>query len=303
MTPTERLKGIAAFVCTADAGSFTAAAQRMNLTNSAVGKAVARLEARLHTRLFERSTRRLKLTDAGAAFHRTCVQVLGELEAAEQVLAAERREPTGRLRVDLPATFGRLKVMPALLEFAARHPGVRPHVSFTDRFVDQVDEGIDVAVRIGDADAWPDNLGQRALGKERLIFCASPGYLARHAAPGCVEDLWRHDAVTYARADGGTATWRIPDASGVVQRRPVDGRIVLGNAEAQVAAVRAGCGIAQLATWLVDDDLRSGRLLPFLPEASTDGLSLHLVWQRSRQLLPKVDALLAHLGEPLGLGA
>ncbi len=112
MLPSERLKGIEAFVATADAGSFTAAALRLHQTNSAVGKSVARLEARLKTQLFERTTRRLKLTDAGSAFYRICVRVLDDLETAEQLLAAERLEPSGRLRVDVPATFGRLKVLP-----------------------------------------------------------------------------------------------------------------------------------------------------------------------------------------------
>jgi DNA-binding transcriptional LysR family regulator len=112
MNPSERLKGLEAFVFTADAGSFTAAAERLNLTNSAVGKSVARLEERLGTRLFERSTRTLALTDAGAAFYRTCVRVLADLEEAESVLAAQRLEPFGHLRLDLPAAFGRMKVLP-----------------------------------------------------------------------------------------------------------------------------------------------------------------------------------------------
>lgn len=302
MGPMERLKGIEVFVCTADAGSFTAAAERLNLTNSAVGKAVARLEARLGTRLFERTTRRLALTDAGAAFHRVCVRVLGELEAAEQVLAAEQLTPSGPLRVDLPATYGRLKVMPVLLEFIDRYPAVTPHVSFTDRFVDVVEEGIDVAVRIGGQDQWPPGLGHRLLGVEDLIFCASPAYLARRGTPATVDALVTHDAVTYGRADGSASPWLIARGGGAaVERLAIQGRIVVGNAEAQVAAVLAGGGVAQLATWLVDDALRDGRLVQILPDAATPGLPLHLVWPRSRQLLPKVDALLSCLGDALSL--
>ncbi|MES2533936.1 MAG: LysR family transcriptional regulator [Pseudomonadota bacterium] len=301
MVPSDRLKGIEAFVSTADAGSFTAAAERLNLTNSAVGKAVARLEARLATRLFDRTTRRLALTDAGAAFYRVCVRVLGELEAAEQVLAAEQLTPAGRLRIDLPATFGRLKVMPLLLAFTRQYPAVQPHVSFTDRFVDVVEEGIDVAVRIGGDDGWPANLGHRLLGVDHLIFCASPGYLAQRGTPSSVEELGGHDAVTYGRADGSASPWLIARGAGAVERLPVQGRIVLGNAEAQVAAVLAGHGIAQLATWLVDDALRDGSLVQILPDWATDGLPLHLVWQRNRQLLPKVDALLSFLGDGLSI--
>ena len=301
MHPSERLKGLEAFVATADAGSFTAAAERLNLTNSAVGKAVSRLEARLNTRLFERSTRRLALTDAGAAFYRTCVRVLDELQIAEQVLAADRLEPLGRLRIDVPATFGRMRVLPLLLAFAELHPGVRPHISFTDRFVDIVEEGIDVGVRIGGADTWPDALGQRYLGTERLIFCVSPGYLARRGTPRSLEELWTHAAVTYGRADGSASPWLIPHGAAPVERRAVEGRFVVGQADALVEAVLAHSGIAQLATWLVDEHLASGRLVQILPDLATDGLALHLVWPRSRQLLPKVDGLISYLGGGLGI--
>ena len=301
MTPTERLKGIEAFVCTADAGSFTAAAERLNLTNSAVGKAVSRLETRLNTRLFERTTRRLALTDAGAAFYRTCVRVLDELQTAEQVLAADKLEPSGRLRVDVPATFGRMRVMPLLLNFIDRHPGVRPHMSFTDRFVDLVEEGIDVGVRIGGVDSWPPALGHRYLGTERLVFCASPIYLARRGTPPSIEALVSHDAVTFGQADGSAKPWLIAHSAGSIERRHVEGRIIVGQGDAQVEAVLAGGGVAQLATWLVDDHLASGRLVELLPDLATEGLPLHLVWPRSRQLLPKVDGLLTYLGDTLSI--
>ncbi|RYF65108.1 MAG: LysR family transcriptional regulator, partial [Comamonadaceae bacterium] len=272
MTPSERLKGIEAFVATADAGSFTAAASRLNLTNSAVGKAIARLEARLNARLFERTTRRMTLTEAGAAFYTVCVRVLGDLEAAEQAMAAEQLTPSGRLRVDLPATFGRLKVMPVLLAFGKQFPAVRLHVSFTDRFVDVVEDGIDVAVRIGGPGTAPAGLRQRLLGTERLIFCASPDYLARQGTPDDTDALAAHDAVTYGLADGTTSAWRVANASGGIERRAVHGKIVVGNAEAQVSAVAAGWGVAQMATWLVDDALRERRVIQVLPEHTVDGL-------------------------------
>lgn len=299
MIPSERLKGIEAFVCVADAGSFTAAADRLSLTASAVGKSVARLEARLRTRLFERSTRRLALTDAGRAYYRTCVRVLAELQDAEAVLAAERQEPAGRLRVDLPATFGRRVALPLLLQFAQRHPQLRPQVSFTDRFVDLADEGIDVAVRIGGPQRWAPGLGHRYLGSERVVFCASPQYLARRGVPQTADDLMRHDAVAYGRPDGELASWRIVQGAGPVSLRPIEGVMVLDSAEAQVDAVAAGLGIAQLATWLAADALRDGRVVEVLPQLATEGLPLYLLWPLSKQLLPKVDAVLEMLGESL----
>lgn len=299
MIPSERLKGIETFVATADAGSFTAAAEQLHLTSSAVSKGVARLEDRLGTRLFERTTRRLALTDAGAAYYRTCVRVLADLEEAEAVLAAQRSEPVGRLRLDAPATFGLLRVWPLMLRLMQQHPHLRLHVSFTDRFVDLLDEGIDLAVRIGGPDHWPAAIGHRYLGSERLIFCASPDYLARRGAPTSPDDLSRHDAVLYGKADGSPSPWLIAHDAGTVERRTMEGRVTVGNAEAQVTSVKAGCGIAQLATWLVREEIAQGELVQVLPEWATDGLPLNLVWPVGRQLLPKVDAVLERLASDL----
>lgn len=299
MVPSERLKGIEAFVSSADAGSFRAAADRLHLTSSAISKSVARLEARVGSRLFERTTRRLTLTDAGAAFYETCVRVLGDLADAEAVLASHRSEVVGRLKVDMPVAFGRMRAMPLLLDFAERHPNVRPNITFTDRVVDIIEEGIDVAIRIGVSEPRPAALGHRYLGTERVIFCAAPAYLERRGEPGTIDAIGDYDCILYGRADGSTIAWRFGGGVDGVEQRTMDGRIVLGSAEAQVEAVKAGFGIAQLATWLIAGELDRGELVEILPEAATDGLPLHLVWPRSRQLIPKVDALLATLTDGL----
>lgn len=183
MQNSERLKGVDVFVAVAQAGSFIRAAERLHLTGSAVGKAIARLEARLNARLFERSTRRLALTEAGARFLAACTRVLGELEEAEHALHTEGELLAGRLRVDLPATYGRLIVLPVLTAFLQRYPRIKPVLSFTDRYVDLEDEGIDVTVRIGSPEAWSPALGHCLLGQDRKVFCAAPSYLAAHGAP------------------------------------------------------------------------------------------------------------------------
>jgi DNA-binding transcriptional LysR family regulator len=302
MTSAERLKGLETFVAVVEAGSFTAAADRLNLTNSAVGKTIVRLEERLKRQLFERTTRRLKVTNAGEAFYKVCVRVLDELEGAERMLSTEQIAPSGRLRVDMPATFGRMYGIPALLAFAEMYPQVTPHVSFTDRFVDLVEDGIDVAVRIGGVDIWPAALGYRYLGHEELVFCASPAYLSRHGEPATLEALLEHDAVLYGRADGSTSPWLIKNSASPLTRQHIEGRIILGQAEAQVAAVEAGLGIAQLATWVVDQQLREQKLAIILPGLATQGLPLHVVWQRSRQHSPKVQMLISHLERTLDIG-
>ncbi|MFT5534857.1 MAG: DNA-binding transcriptional LysR family regulator [Candidatus Paceibacteria bacterium] len=301
MTPAERMKGLETFVAVVEAGSFTAAADRLNLTKSAVGKAITRLESRLKKPLFERTTRRLEMTDAGEEFYKVCARVLDELEVAEGILSGEESIPSGRLRVDLPATFGRLQACASVLAFAEKYPQVLPHVSFTDRFVDVVEDGLDVVVRIGGNDTWPATVGTKYLGHEELIFCAAPSYLAAHGQPQRINDLLDHALVLYGKADGSTSPLLIQEEQKPLARQQANGRIVLAQAEAQVAAVERGLGIAQLATWLVNQQIRDGRLIKILPLFATQGLPLHLIWPRSREHAPKVQALVAHLEASLSI--
>ncbi|MDF4004273.1 LysR family transcriptional regulator [Luteibacter sp. PPL552] len=300
MHGSERLKGLDVFVAVVESGSFTAASERLNLTNSAVGKSVARLEQRLGVKLFERTTRRLALTNAGEAFHRTCLRVLMDLEDAEQAVKAEATMPVGRLRIDLPASYGKLRAMPALFEFMDRYPAVHPAVSFTDRFVDPVADAIDVTVRIGGSDTWPPAIGYRYLGHERKIFCCSPSYLAgKGAVPDTPESLHDLDALVYRRADGTLSPWFVSRDGGPAEHVFPVPRLAVGSAEALVDAVGRGLGVAQLSTWLIDDHLARGGLVPILPSFAVEGLPLYLLWLRRRQNLPKVSALLAHLADRL----
>lgn len=299
MQSADRLKGIATFVAVANAGSFTSAAERLNLTNSAVSKSVARLESRLGMRLFERTTRSLALTEEGKAYHSVCLRILAELEDAETALAAQRAEPAGQLRIDLPATFGRLHVLPLVLKFADLHPKVRPRVTFTDRFVDILEDGIDLAVRIGGAQVWPAGVAHRYLGTERVVLCASPGYLAQHGTPQSFADLAGHACIVYGRGDGSTSPWLFVDQHGQPETRTVEPRLVVGSGEGMTAAATHGSGIAQLATWLIKDKLDSGELVEILPHLTTQGLALHLAWPRSREALPKVHGLVEWLSAAL----
>ncbi|HKS12107.1 MAG TPA: LysR family transcriptional regulator [Pseudomonas sp.] len=296
MIASETLKGIHVFVCVANVGSFSAAARRLNLTNSAVSKGIARLEQRLQLRLFNRTTRRLSLTDAGAQYYRTCSEVLGCLEEAEQTLRDQDAEPRGRVRLDLPASYGRVHVLPLLLEFLRDHPQLLPHVTFSDRFVDPVEQGIDIVVRIGAPDAWPALLGHQYLGAQRLVFCASPAYLQTRGVPATADDLDAHDCILYGHEDGTVTPWYFSSQPGHVDRRLMQGRIAIGDGESQLMAAVAGAGITQLPTWLVNRYLDTGELVEVLPQLAMDSLPLNLVWLKSRQSLPKVKALLQVLG-------
>jgi DNA-binding transcriptional LysR family regulator len=186
--------------------------------------------------------------------------------------------------------------MPVILKFVEVHALLLPHISFSDRFVDPVEEGIDIVVRIGGSDVWPSALGRRYLGAERLIFCASPAYLRMHGKPMTELDLELHSCVVYGRGDGTVNPWHFSGAQpGDSERRLLAGRIAVGDGEGQVIAVSAGYGIAQLPVWLVKGGLEDGTLVEVLPQFATDGLAMNLVWLKSRQALPKVSALLEAL--------
>ena len=294
----EHLKGIAPFLATADAGSFTRAAERLHLSSSAVSKSVARLEARLGVTLFERSTRRLQLSSAGHAYYATCKRVLQELVEAENVLAEQDGELAGKVRIGVPASYGRMRVMPVLIDLCEKYPKLQPSIAFSDRFADLFEERIDIAVRIGAPGSWPPTLGQMPLGEERLIFCAAPAYLARRGTPLAIADLDGHDCIAYGRGDGTAAPWLFAGED-EVERRTVSPRLTVGDAEAQTAAVLAGLGIAQQATWLVHEHLASGAIVEILPACATPGLPLSLAWPLARQLTTKTGTLLNELKQRL----
>ncbi|MDB6143862.1 MAG: LysR family transcriptional regulator [Pseudomonas sp.] len=300
MFSSERLKGIDVFVCVADSGSFKAASERMNLTGSAISKSIARLESRLETRLFHRTTRRLSLTDAGTAFYQTCTGVLADLQEAELSLQAENTEPRGRIRIDLSASYGRLHALPVILKFAEEHPMLSPLISFSNRFVDPVEEGIDIVLRVGGPDVWPAALGHRYLGTGRHIFCASPAYLSKRGEPMIEGDLMHHSCVVYGEGDGTIHPWHFPGSRpGEIERRVIPARFMVGDGEGMVTAAVAGCGIAQLPTWLIKRQLEEGTLIEVLPHLATDGLAINLIWIKSRQALPKINALLEVLAAGL----
>jgi DNA-binding transcriptional LysR family regulator len=290
-----RLKDILPFVASVECGSFTAAAERLHVTGSAVSKSVSRLETRLGSRLLERTTRSLHLTDAGSAYYQTCLRILEDLAEAEAVLAAQRTIPSGRLRLAVPTTYGRLNVMPLLMPFCQQHPELALSLSFSDRFVDLFEEGVDVAVRIGGAPDLPASLGWRNMGREQMQFCASPAYLAREGRPEDEAALLNHRAILYERVDGSTKPWLFITEDGQPHWREVPYRLALGDVDAQLQAVIAGLGVAQMPSWLIQRAVKQGDLEIILPQLQPDGLTLSVVWPRRKQFLPKVDALLSAL--------
>ncbi|MGR2737962.1 LysR family transcriptional regulator [Billgrantia sp. Q4P2] len=289
----DRLSGIAAFVEAAEAGSFARAAERMNLSRSAVGKSIARLEERLGTRLFHRTTRSQSLTDDGQAFYERCVRALAELEAAESVLDDSRRAPAGRLRISAPVLFGRRCVVPIVLDILRRYPQLELEMSFTDRRVDLVEEGFDLVVRSGEL---PDSAGlvARRIGVQKLVVCAAPAYLAERGRPQALADLGGHEVIVYGRA-GWSKAWNFLDAKGEARDLQWRGRIRLDDLEAIADATLAGEGLAWLPGWLIAEHLRSGALVRILENEASRDVDIHAVWPQSRHLPMRVRVVIDEL--------
>jgi len=288
----ECFDGIREFVTTIDSGSFSAAALELGVTGSAVGKSISRLEKRLGVQLLHRTTRRIDLTTAGETFLATCRRVLDELQETEALLATGRQQPVGRVRVDLPTTFGRRHVAPALLRLTQRYPRLDLSISLQDRPVDLVGEGIDLAVRIGPLDDFPD-LVARKLGQQRLTICASPAYLERRGVPASIDELADHDCLVGWQRSGRPG-WLVTRDKGETAYIDVQGRHELTDGDTLLAACIAGCGLVQLPGWLSAEALASGQLREVLPELSAT-MSIHVIWQKTRHLQPKVQVVVEEL--------
>lgn len=294
----DRFAGIREFVLTIDNGSLTAAAARLGLTGSAVGKSISRLEARLGVQLLHRTTRRIDLTNEGEAYLVSCRRIMEELDQTESFLATGHREPIGRLRIDLPTTFGRRHIVPPLLDLAARHERLDLSFTLRDQAVDMVSEGIDMAVRIGTLGDYPDLIARR-LGEQHMVICASPSYLARKGVPATHADLFQHDCMAGWRRTA-KPTWLLKDASGVNTPHEVPVRHELPDGDALLGACLSGCGLAQFPRWLAGDALSTGALVPVLGDISGGCMPIHVVWQKTWHLQPKVRVavdMLVHLAE------
>jgi DNA-binding transcriptional LysR family regulator len=288
----DQLNGIMTFVEVARAGTFTAAAERLGITKSAVGKSVLRLEERLGVKLFHRTTRRLSLTIDGEAYFARCERAMNEIGEAEAALKSQQTSPKGRIRVDMPAAYGRRILLPIFLNMAKRYAGLELTLTFNDRFVDAVEEGIDLLVRIGEL-ADSSGLVARPLTTQRLTVCAAPEYLAQRGTPATINDLANHHCIVGFRRDQ-VKTWILLQ-DGIAHRYAPPATHEFGDGDAMLAATLAGCGLSQLPMWLARGHLERGELVEVLAEHSGGEMPIHAIWPRNRHLLPKVRAVVDEL--------
>jgi len=285
--------GIAEFVAVAQLGSFTAAADQLGITKSAVGRAVSRLEARLGAKLLHRTTRRLTLTSQGEAWLENSTAALAQLDRGESILKLSQNAPAGQVRIDLPTAFGRLFVMPVLLDLAARCPAILLKVSFSDGRPDLISEGIDLAVRIGALDDTAHLIARR-LGAQQLVICAAPHYLAERGTPLSPADLAAHDCIVGWQLSRHT-TWLLRQDDGTFAPHFIPAKHEFCDLEIVLAAVKAGRGLAQLPLWMIQNDIQRGKLITVLDGMSGGEMPITLLWPRTRTLPAKIRVIVDEL--------
>jgi DNA-binding transcriptional LysR family regulator len=292
----DRLGSMEMFVVAVESGSFSAAGRRLGLAPSSVARAIGALEDCLGVRLLNRTTRSLSLTEAGRLYHERTRRILAEVEEAQLSVAQLEAAPRGTLRISMPVVFGRLHVAPALASFLARYPDLRLDLSMTDAFVDLVEEGIDVAVRIGELQ--DSSLIARRLAPSRRVICGSPAYFARRGVPAVPAELRHHDCLFY-KLPGGRGSWRLRAPDGQVHEIEVSGSLRANNADALHAAALGGLGLAILPTFITGPDIRQGALRAIFADhqvsPSALDANIYAVFPYSRHLSPKVRAFVDFL--------
>jgi DNA-binding transcriptional LysR family regulator len=285
----ENLVGMAVFAKVAETKSFSAAAERLGLSKSAVSKHVTRLERALKARLLNRTTRRLSLTEVGATFYEHCARMLAEAEAAELAVSRLYAAPRGVVRITSPAAFGNVQIAPAIPDLIARYPELTVQLVMNDRPVDLVEEGYDVAIRV--TDQPPPGVVARKLMTVRWIVCAAPAYLREHGTPRTPQELKEHNCLFYSFLES-SIEWRFRSRQGDSKVR-VAGNFTANNSEAIREVALKGAGIALLPSFLVNPDLADGRLKQVLAGhevAGAVGNDAYALFLPTRYLSPKVRA-------------
>jgi len=291
----DRASEMLIFVRCVEQGSFSAAARDMDLTPSAISKQIRRLEDRLGARLFNRTTRRISLTEIGRDFYDRCSRIMLDIEAAEESVSSQQGLVRGTLRVSATAAFARGEVLPRMPLFLERYPELTVEMELTDRSVDLVEEGVDCAIMLQEQVDDP-SLISRKLAVNRRIIVATPGYVNKHGAPQNPEDLLSHNCLTlYNVTRFNDWEFGLPDGSHRLIH--VDGNLRANTAGALYEACLAGVGLARLSTWLVAPRIRDGQLVQLLPEFSQEASAYFVLFPQGRHLSRKVRAFVDFLVE------
>jgi DNA-binding transcriptional LysR family regulator len=293
----DRLLSMAVFKRTVEAGSFAAAARHFGISAEMAGNHVRALETHLGARLLNRTTRRLHLTEVGSSYYARCTGILADIDEAEAEASSLQVTPRGLLRIAAPVTFGVRHIAPAVSDYMTRYPEVTIEVALSDRFVNLIEEGVDIAVRIGDLEE--SSLIVRRLASTRLIACASPAYLRRAGRPETPSDLTRHACLVYAET-GEPTRWRFQGPDGQDQTVHVSGPVTSTNPEFVRQLALAGHGIILCPTFAVGMDLAEGRLTALLTDWRSREIPIHALYPHRPLLSAKVRSFVDFLVELFG---
>lgn len=284
------------FVKVVEAHGFTAAANELGLSRSAVSKSVSQLERSLGAQLLNRSTRFVSPTETGAVYYDRCVTILADLDDADKAVLELQGEPRGSIRLNAPMSFGTLHLGSALADFMAIYPKVRIEATLNDRLIDPVQEGFDLTVRI--AELEDSSLIAKKLAPAKRVLCAAPAYLQNHPEPALPSDLKHHDCLHYGYLPTGN-TWRLKGPDGG-QKVSINGVLCSNNAEMLMAGAISGAGIALLPTFIAGAELQAGRLVSVLPDYSPPEISIYALYPPNRHLSVKLRLLIDFLGDRFG---
>lgn len=288
----DRLLSMAVFVSAVEEGSLVSAARRFGLSPSMAGKHVSAIEEQLKVRLLQRSTRKLTLTDVGRSYYTRCKRLLEEYEDANREAQDAQQSVHGILRVAAPTTFGALHLGRVVSNYLAEYPDVSIETTLSDRYVDLLADGIDVAIRIGRLQ--DSDLVARRLASCRMMFCAAPSFLARHGEPKTIEQLRQAPRLAFSQAVSA-GDWSVTDANG--QTYHIDGeiRLAANNMQMLLAAALTGAGVVYGPSFVFEQSIASGALRVLLPDHKTKDLAIHAIYPSKRHVSLKVRRFIEHL--------
>lgn len=294
----ENISDLLIFVQVVKTGNLSSAGRDLGFSAAVVSKRLQRLEEQLSVRLFNRTTRKVVLTDEGTRYYEYCVRILSDLEEAESLITCGNRHPKGTLRVTVPAAFGRLHIAPLVPIFLRRYPDLHLVLHLSDRVIDIIEEGYDIAVRIGDLK--DSGLVARNLCIDNRVVVATPSYIEKHGEPQHPDDLQDYNALVFSSQPTTLNLWKFSDEAGQTYVAKVSGNFVTNNCDALREAILADLGIALRPTWDVWRDIESGIMQVLLPDYYPFAKNIHAVFADRRHMSQKVRVFIDLLAETFG---
>lgn len=289
-----RIGDLSAFVSSVKHGSYTKAAKHLGLSRSAIGKSIVRLEQQMNVRLLNRTTRSLSLTDEGRILFDYCKQILEDLDEIDQVMATRRVHPTGTLKITAPHSLGHQYILPVLHDFLKKWSDLNADISFTDRFVDVIEEGFDIGIRIGEPKD-DSRLLTRTIGWQRMQTCASPQYLQLHGCPQTPQDLFQFNTIFF-NGSFNRKTWKFKTDQGpYIYEGPE--KMKIDSSDAILASAISGFGIIQLPSYLTKKAVDRGDLVPILEEYAVSDEPIRIIYPSKKHLSPRIRMFIDFLTE------